>query len=83
MPDFERKLRASFISSNDGATPVALSRWLMYISSSCCFFVSMANPPAQGPSRGQPREQTLNSCPVLLWFAREVKPKLGEPAHFC
>ena len=47
MPDLDRRFSASFISSNDGATPVAASRWLMNISSSCCFFVSIAISPAR------------------------------------
>ena len=56
MPDFERRLSASFISSKDGAIPVAASRWLMNISSSCCFFVSMRRSPRQGTN---PKQQTL------------------------
>src|SRR5437660_11238496 len=50
----------------------------MYISSSCCFFVSMAKPPAGA----QTKEQTLNNCVVLLWFARKIKPRSARGRNF-
>src|SRR5205807_5396105 len=50
----------------------------MYISSSCCFFVSMAKPPAGA----QTKEQTLNNCAVLLWFARKIKPRSARGRNF-
>jgi hypothetical protein len=47
MPDFERRLSASFISSKDGETPLSRRRMLMKDSSSNCLRVSMLVPPIQ------------------------------------
>src|SRR3954447_26589636 len=70
MPDFERNLSASFISSKDGAIPVAVSLWLMNINSSCCFLVSIdvSRPVQTG-------EQTKNSwrCSSLVPDWRQAK----------
>ena len=46
MPDLDLRFKASFISSKDGETPVAVSRWLMNSNSSRCFLVSMRPPSA-------------------------------------
>src|SRR5207248_10175705 len=51
----------------------------MNIKSSCCFFVSMGEPPAQAV---KPGEQTLNNGAVLLWFAIDVKPCSARPGNF-
>src|SRR5262249_42607113 len=45
MPDFERKSRASFISSKEGGTPASLSLSLMKRRSSYCLRVSIASNP--------------------------------------
>src|ERR1044072_4662316 len=45
MPDFERRSRASFISSNDGGTPASFSRSWMKRSSSNCLRVSIGSFP--------------------------------------
>src|SRR5580765_900586 len=57
----------------------------MNINSSCCFFVSIGEPPARtkpGNTRQLTREQTQNNRAVLLWFARTVKPRSARPGNF-
>src|SRR5205085_5776335 len=62
IPDFERSLSASFISSKDGATPVAVSLWLININSSCCFLVNIAIlPPGQTYPRTNPKQLRCSS----------------------
>jgi ComEC/Rec2-related protein len=52
IPDFERRSRASFISSKDGGTPVSLRRSCTKRRSSNCLRVSIAwGPPASGRTR--------------------------------
>ena len=46
MPDLDLRFKASFISSKDGETPVAVSRWLINSNNSRCFLVSMGPPSA-------------------------------------
>src|SRR5512139_1247418 len=41
MPDFERSPSASFISSNEGETPLSFNRLSMNSSNSYCFLVNM------------------------------------------
>ncbi|MGF1543744.1 MAG: hypothetical protein ACFB00_04445 [Parvularculaceae bacterium] len=41
MPDFDLRSSASFISSNEGDTPVSAMRSWMKVNKACCFFVSM------------------------------------------
>ena len=53
MPDLDARSRASFISSNEGETPVSLMRSWMNMSSSCCLRVSISGAPS--------REQSNNS----------------------
>src|SRR5512147_1669268 len=62
MPDFERSPSASFISSNEGETPLPLNRLSMNSSNSYCFLVNMRpsrrRPAASfscGPDRSRPR----------------------------
>src|SRR5271167_5122499 len=45
MPDFERRSRASFISSKEGGTPASFSRSLMKRRSSYCLRVSISTSP--------------------------------------
>src|ERR1700733_12485579 len=71
IPDLERRFRASFISSKEGDTPVAVSLWLMNINSSCCFLVSMA-------SSRLWRNKSKTPDDVLLWFTRSVKQDAGN-----
>src|ERR1700733_1725856 len=48
MPDFERRSRASFISSKEGGTPASFSRSLMKRRSSYCLRVSISTSPQFG-----------------------------------
>ena len=57
MPDLDARSSASFISSNEGETPVSLIRSWMNMSSSCCLRVSMARTVA---------EQSANGCRCSL-----------------
>src|SRR5712664_82843 len=67
MPDLERKFSASFISSKDGAIPVAASRWLMNVNNSCCFLVNMAI------SRHGTNPKQLH-CSTLVRGHRQARP---------
>src|SRR5260370_16487993 len=71
MPDLERSVSASFISSKDGAIPVAASRWLMNVNSSCCFLVSMAI------SRHGTNPKQLR-CSSLVRGRRQAQPHISH-----
>src|SRR5262245_60515702 len=51
MPDFERRSRASFISSKEGGTPASFSLSLMKRRSSYCLRVSIAGNPQRFVAR--------------------------------
>src|SRR6185503_1780821 len=81
MPDFERRSRASFISSNDGGTPVSRTRWWMNIRSSYCFLVSMAHPQlAKFTLRTNP-QHTNRSTLVLIRNQPYTEVRAGNPGR--
>ena len=61
MPDFERKSRASFISSKEGGTPASVSRSWMNRRSSNCLRVSIWRLPLGRPLwKGPSQKQIMN-----------------------
>src|ERR1043166_636987 len=94
MPDFERRSRASFISSNDGGTPASFSRSWMKRSSSNCLRVSIGSFPPVFSTHHRSKtnhERTLYVLSLfrnpLIWreqvegpLKRSRKPKDGTTA---
>src|ERR1041384_4175377 len=94
MPDFERRSRASFISSNDGGTPASFSRSWMKRSSSNCLRVSIGSFPPVFSTHHRSKtnhERTLYVLSLfrnpLIWreqvegpLKRSRKPKDGTAA---
>src|SRR4029078_6918286 len=88
MPDFERRSRASFISSNEGGTPASVSRSWMNRKSSNCLRVSIYLSPLAGPGGIRPEtnhERTLSVRYVfrnhLIWgekVERRLKAELKD-----
>src|SRR5882724_10065483 len=94
MPDFDRRSRASFISSNDGGTPDSFSRSWMKRNSSNCLRVSIPWFPPELSVTQRPKtnhERTLYVLSLfrnpLIWreqverpLKRPRKPKDGTTA---
>src|SRR5205085_1375770 len=78
MPDLDFRSRASFISSNDGGTPVSRTRSCMNISNSCCLRVSMVLLPKAVQSRPNKAETRPNRSSLVLLARQRSWCGVGE-----
>src|SRR5215475_11861850 len=66
IPDLDRRSSASFISSNDGGTPVSLSRSWMKRRSSNCLRVNIARPHVGLPQQRKTNHERTLSVPYVF-----------------
>src|ERR1700753_2560368 len=66
MPDLDRRSSASFISSNDGGTPVSFSRSWMKRRSSNCLRVNIARPHVGLPQQHKTNHERTLSVPYVF-----------------
>src|SRR6185295_4393441 len=79
MPDFDRRSRASFISSNEGGTPVSRTRWWMNIRSSYCFLVSIAFPNRlESPKSEQIRNANRSTLVLAEGQRMQERARVGQ-----
>src|ERR1700749_3909499 len=77
MPDLDRRSSASFISSNDGGTPVSFSRSWMNRRSSNCLRVNIARPHVGLPRQRKTNHERTLSVPYVFrnhLISREYAP---------
>ncbi len=66
IPDLDRRSSASFISSNDGGTPLSFSRSWMKRRSSNCLRVNIARPHVRLPQQHKTNHERTLSVPYVF-----------------